>query len=62
MANSVKDTDKGAKKLIAAVKTAKATMTVGVHGEDGGQSDGKLTVLQVATIHEFGLGSSPAMS
>lgn len=32
------------------------TLTVGVHGPEGEATDGKTTVLEVATINEFGLG------
>lgn len=50
----------GAKALIARVERSAGpfTLTVGVHGEEGGASteDGKTTVGEVATMNEFGLG------
>jgi hypothetical protein len=57
---AVKDTDKGAKALVARVQKAAGplVLTVGVHGEEGGAAtqDGKTTVGDVATANEFGLG------
>lgn len=56
----ITDRDKGAKALIARVEKSAGpfTLTVGVHGEEGGAStgDGKSTVGEVATMNEFGLG------
>lgn len=56
---SFKDTDKGLKALFARLANGKAlALTVGIHDtEAGGPSgDGKLTVGEVATINEYGLG------
>lgn len=58
MANSVRDLDKGLNSLLARLAKAKGlSLTVGVHDTEGGQAYQKgLTVAEVATIHEFGLG------
>jgi hypothetical protein len=57
MASRVRDTDRGMRALLARVRGARLTLTVGVHGEEGGASHGHgLTVGDIATIHEYGLG------
>lgn len=54
---SVKDTDKGFKKLVKSAKdTGKRIVTVGVHADAGQSADGKASIQEIATIHEFGLG------
>ena len=65
--SQVIDRDKGLKDLTAKVKASKdLILTVGVHGEEGGQSheggEGALTVADIATVHEYGLGNSPERS
>ncbi len=58
------DKDKGFAALFKKLKAGKATLTVGIHGAEGGTPDGsgKLTVGDVATIHEYGLGNCPERS
>lgn len=60
MAGYVKDTDRGFRNLIRALgKDKELVLTVGVHGPEGGvpaEGDSRLTVTEVATIHEYGLG------
>lgn len=61
----VTDTDKGAKKLLAAVAKAAngRKITVGIHAEEGSQGeDGGLTVGDVAQFAEFGTAKAPARS
>lgn len=52
--------DKGLNALLKRLKDEKWTLTVGVHGAEGSAkeetSGGKLTVLDVATVNEYGLG------
>jgi hypothetical protein len=57
----ITDRDKGAAKLIAAL-LEKGALSVGILGEDGGESHGDLTVAEVAEFHEFGLGNNPRRS
>lgn len=58
----VSDRDKGLKALFGRLAGAKGlVLTVGVHGPEGSQPEaggGPLTVAQVATVHEFGLGKA----
>ena len=68
MANRVRitDRDKGWKALMRrAQKAARGrAVTVGVHSGEGGApaGGGSLSVADVATIHEYGLGNSPERS
>jgi hypothetical protein len=72
---SVTDKDKGFKALFARLKGAKdLVLTVGVHGSEGQEPHGNvdaegnalppgpLTVADIATVHEYGLGTSPERS
>jgi hypothetical protein len=57
----VRDTDKGAKSLLARMRAAASkphALTLGVHDEEGAatEKDSPLTVAEVAEINEFGLG------
>jgi hypothetical protein len=55
----VRDIDNGYKALLKKIKEAKkASITVGVHQKEGDASHekGSLSVLDVGTFHEFGLG------
>jgi len=53
---SVKDTDKGYKQLLSKAKALKsgAMVRAGIHAQDGAAKEGELTVIEVATVHEFG--------
>jgi hypothetical protein len=65
MAGGTTDKDQGLNVLLTRLEWSKGlTLTVGVHGAEGGEIDGKgpLTILQVATVHEFGLGNNPERS
>ena len=54
---AVRDTDKGFRALVRRILGLRKPMiTVGIHAEEGAQQEGALTVLDVATINEFGLG------
>lgn len=55
---SVSDKDKGYKKLLAKVMGPKPSVKVGIFGAKGSeQHEGSaLSVLEIATFHEFGLG------
>lgn len=61
---SFSDRDNGLKALMVRLKGAKnIALTVGVHGPEGAAAHGEgLTVVQLATIHEFGLGHNPPRS
>lgn len=58
---SIKDTDRGYKKLLRDAKVEKTDITVGIHAADGqktyqkGQSE-PATLIDIATFNEFGLG------
>lgn len=52
----ITDKDKGYAALFKRLDGKLRTLSVGVHSEEGGASDGKLTVAEVATINEFGMG------
>ena len=53
----VRDVDKGYRDTMRRIDTAKsATIEVGIMGDKGGAAKGALTVLDVATFHEFGMG------
>ena len=60
----LKDTDKGFRKLVTKLKGIGAgkVLTVGIHAGEGESPDGKATLLEVATIHEYGLGHNPQRS
>lgn len=63
--STVTDKDKGYAALFARLGAAKrAFVTVGVHGPEGSETHQgtELTVVDVATIHEYGLGNCPARS
>lgn len=63
---SVKDTDRGYKKLVARIfQFGAPKISVGIHEADGAQphgEDGGLKMIDIATIHEFGLGNVPQRS
>jgi hypothetical protein len=57
--SQVIDKDKGLREFMRRLKNERWQLTVGVHGPEGGKQatgDTRLTVLDVATINEFGLG------
>lgn len=65
MANSVRDVDKGAAALMKRLAAKASKLTVGIHAAEGeaaktegeGSSGGsEATLLDIATIHELGLG------
>jgi hypothetical protein len=69
MAGTVTDTDAGYKALFRRLEDAKGlVLTVGVHGPEGAaehaveEGEPPLTVADVATIHEYGLGNNPERS
>ena len=66
MAGSVRDIDRGFQALMKRLLGADGELTVGIHATEGGEaaadSDGALTVVQVAAFHEFGLGHNPRRS
>jgi hypothetical protein len=72
---AVTDKDHGFKALFSRLKGAKGlSLTIGVHGEEGKEPHenvdaegnplppGPLTVADIATVHEYGLGTSPERS
>lgn len=60
---SFRDRDLGFKGLVKlAFGFRQASVAVGVTEADGAKSEGALTVLDVANIHEFGLGTAPERS
>jgi hypothetical protein len=67
-ANRVKiiDRDRGAKALVKRIGegTGGRAVTVGVHDGEGGApaGGGSLSVADVASVHEFGLGTAPERS
>jgi hypothetical protein len=63
MTVKIKDTDKGAAKLLARL-IGEGALAFGVLQADAGQTYGEsdLTVGEIAEIHEFGLGSAPRRS
>lgn len=63
MSVKIKDTDKGAAKMLARL-LADGALSVGVLGADAGAAheDSDLTVGDIAEIHEFGLGTAPRRS
>jgi hypothetical protein len=67
----VRDTDKGYKKRLRQIFNLKPTsLTVGIHAEEGAKTHEQreyderttITVLDIGTIHEFGLGNNPERS
>ncbi len=56
MASKVKDTDKGYKALFKKIKGPPRTLRVGILSEAAGASHGAMTVGDIATLHEFGIG------
>lgn len=68
MAGNVKDTDKGWKALRARLGAANdLIVTVGVHAPEGAkpadpEAESPITVSEIATIHEYGMGNSPERS
>ncbi len=62
MAAKVVDRDRGYRELMKRLKAAKLSLTVGVHQTEGAEPHGELTVADIATIHEFGLGNVPERS
>ena len=54
--NHVVDIDKGFARIVGAIKNAtqQATVTVGIHQDDGDKSHGLFTVAQIAAVHEYG--------
>lgn len=63
--SKITDKDRGLKALFGQLKNSKhLVLTVGVHGPEGSEphEGGGITVAQLATIHEFGLGRSPERS
>lgn len=56
----VTDVDKGAKKMLERIRKASGphTITVGIHDEDGSatEKDSDLTVADIATMAEYGIG------
>ncbi len=60
----VKDTDKGYKQLLSKAKALKsgAMVRAGIHAQDGAAKEGELTVIEVATVHEFGTSTIPQRS
>jgi hypothetical protein len=59
----IKDIDKGYKALMAEIHKRGIQLSVGVHEAEGSdEHSGDLTILDIATIHEFGLGNSPERS
>lgn len=55
-----KDTDRGYARLFKSLaKVGSVTLTVGVHSEEGGESDGQATVIEVAGWNEFGTDTIP---
>lgn len=61
------DRDHGYKALVKRIKSAaeEQVVTVGIHSAEGGapaESGDGISVLEVATIQEFGLGNVPARS
>ena len=61
----IKDTDRGFKKLLRQIEGASRNrgVTVGIHsGEGGKRCKGGGTVVDVGSVHEFGLGDMPERS
>ena len=59
----IRDTDRGYKRLLKRVFRATPAITVGIHGDEGGAgTESGITVGDVASIHEFGLGNHPQRS
>lgn len=52
----IKDTDKGLKAVVKRLNTGMGSVAVGVFADKSGAYKGGTTVVQVAEIHEFGLG------
>lgn len=63
---TVRDLDKGYKKLVARIfQFGAPKISVGIHEADGDQPHGDgggLRMIDIATIHEFGLGNVPERS
>lgn len=55
---TVREKDRGAAKVLEALRGLKRQVTVGIHAAEGGtpSTGGDLTVAEVGAIHEFGLG------
>ncbi len=67
MANNVRDTDKGWKKhgrMIKRQAYSQPHVSVGVLGPEAEQAhvETELTVIEVASFHEFGIGNNPERS
>jgi hypothetical protein len=62
--NSVRDIDKGAKKVVRSIrKTGKKKLFVGIQGKEAEQEkENGITVAMVAAFAEFGLGNNPERS
>jgi len=58
MASSVKDVDKGFRRVVASIHNAKVpkTLTIGIHEDAGGAYPGGQSVAEIAERNEFGLG------
>lgn len=53
----VRDDDRGYKKMVDTIfKMGAPKISVGIHEAEGAQEHDGLTVLELATIHEFGIG------
>jgi len=60
---TIKDVDKGYVDLMKRINASKsASVEVGIMAGKGDAPKGAMTVLEVATIHEFGLGGMPERS
>lgn len=62
---TITDTDRGMRDLLARCKSANTSITVGVHGPEGGETHeggGSATVADVANYNEFGTWRIPARS
>ena len=63
MGVKVTDRDRGYAALMKRLKAEKLSLTVGVHEAEGSEPHGdEMTVADLATIHEFGLGHVPERS
>lgn len=63
--NTIRDVDRGYKKLFRNLKKHRRqdlVVTVGIHAAAGGHKAGDLTVAEVGAFHEFGLGNNPERS
>lgn len=61
--SGVKDTDRGYQKLVRRIFTfGGPKISVGIHESDGKVQHGEMRVIDIANIHEFGLGNVPQRS